>query len=115
METMLRVAPIVGLLAARAVDAALPNPVIDKPDCNPNMTVSIRYSTSLARLYLESGNGSTRGGRMTLTEIWEDLGGSAPLYAVDNGGEVSDTATGVWLLTESLYVQDGVTLQVTRA
>lgn len=50
---------------------------------------------------------------MTLTEIWEDLDGSAPLYAVDpDSGDVSDSVTGTWLLTETLYVEDGITLQV---
>ena len=52
---------------------------------------------------------------MTLTEIWEERGGKAPLYAVDpDSGDVSDTVTGTWLLTESLYVEDGITLEVTQ-
>ena len=115
--TILRVAGI-SLLAARAAiaaDTASPNDAIDKPDCDSSITVSIRYSSSSERLYLESDDGSTRGGCMTLTEIWEDLDGSAPLYAVDaDSGDVSDTATGTWLLTETLYVEDGITLQVTH-
>lgn len=50
---------------------------------------------------------------MTLTEIWDERGGKAPLYAVDpDSGDVSDTVTGTWLLTETLYVEDGITLQV---
>ena len=114
---MLRMAAIMSLLAARAAnaaDTASPNDAIDKPDCDSSITVSIRYSSSSERLYLESDDGSTRGGCMTLTEIWEDLDGSAPLYAVDaDSGDVSDTVTGTWLLTETLYVEDGITLQVT--
>lgn len=52
---------------------------------------------------------------MTLTEIWENLDGSAPLYAVDpDSGDVRNTVTGTWLLTETLYVEDGITLQVTH-
>lgn len=105
------------LLAAKVADAAdtaSPNDAIGKPDCNSRITVSIRYLSS-ERLYVESADGSTRGGCMTLTEIWEDLDGSAPLYAVDPGsGEVNNTATGTWLLTESLYVQDGIPLQVSH-
>ena len=116
--TLLQVVAIISLVAARPVDAAdtaSPNDAIDKPDCDSSITVSIRYSSSSERLYLESDDGSTRGGCVTLTEIWEDLDGSAPLYAVDaDSGEVSDTATGTWLLTESLYVEDGITLQVTH-
>eukprot|EP00904_Undaria_pinnatifida_P005798 jgi/Undpi1/2348/HiC_scaffold_13.g05731.m1 len=113
---MLRVAAALSLLAIKAADAAdtaSPNDAIDKPDCDSSITVSIRYSSSSERLYLESDDGSTRGGCVTLTEIWEERGGKAPLYAVDpDSGDVSDTATGTWLLTESLYVEDGITLEV---
>lgn len=50
---------------------------------------------------------------MTLKGIWENRSGKAPLYAVDPvSGDVSDTATGTWLLTQSLWVEDGITLQV---
>ena len=114
---MLRTAGLVmSLLAARLVDAAdtaSPNDPIPKPECDSNITVSVRYASSSERLYLESADDSTRGGCVTLTQIWESRDGRAPLYAVDSSsGDVSDTATGTWLLTESLYVQDGITLKV---
>ena len=114
--TTFRLALVASLLAGRAADAAdttSPNDAIDKPDCDSSITVSIRYASSSERLYLESDDGSTRGGCMTLTEIWDERGGKAPLYAVDpDSGDVSDTVTGTWLLTETLYVEDGITLQV---
>ena len=113
---MRRTAAIVGLLAswqAHAADTPSPNDPIAKPKCDSSITVSIRYASSSERLYLESADGSTRGGCVTLTQIWENMYGRAPLYAVDSSsGDVSDTVTGTWLLTESLYVEDGITLQV---
>ncbi|CAN0536600.1 unnamed protein product, partial [Laminaria digitata] len=70
-------------------------------------------SSGSARLYLESRDGSTRGGCVTLQQIWEEQGGKEPLYAVDpDTGDISDTVTGTWLLTEELFVEDGITLQV---
>lgn len=104
------------LLVARradAADTASPNDAIAKPDCDHSTIVSLRYSSGSERLYVESGDGSTRGGCITLTEIWEWLDGSAPLYAVDqDSGDVSNTATGTWLLTEHLWIEDGITLEV---
>lgn len=39
--------------------------------------------------------------------------GAAPLYAIEPVNHtISDVSTGTWLLTEDLYVQDGITLQV---
>lgn len=98
---------------AAAADTASPNDAIAKPECDANATVSFRYSPGSARLHVESGEGSTRGGCITLTDIWEWLDGDAPLYAVDSdSGNVSDSATGTWLLKEHLWVEDGITLQV---
>lgn len=95
------------------VDTPSPNEPIEKPDCDSDIPVTIRYASSSARLYLESGDGETRGGCVTLDQIWEARSGKAPLYAVDpDSGDVSDTITGTWLLTESLYVTDGITLKV---
>ncbi|CAN0495871.1 unnamed protein product, partial [Scytosiphon promiscuus] len=75
--------------------------------------VSIRYSSVSSRLYLESADGGTRGGCVTLVQIWQHQKGKAPLYAVDpESGDISDSATGTWLLTEELFVEDGITLQV---
>lgn len=99
--------------ASRKNDTASPNEPIPKPECDASITVSIRYSSSSARLYLESADGSTRGGCVTLQQIWEARKGKAPLYAVDSvTGAVSTTATGTWLLEEALYVEDGITLNV---
>ncbi|CAN0521641.1 unnamed protein product [Scytosiphon promiscuus] len=114
---MLRTSAIIGLLAAArradAADTASPNKAIAKPNCDSSATVSLRYSSGSERLYVESGDGSTRGGCITLEEIWERRGSTAPLYAVDpDSGDVSNTATGTWLLTEHLWIEDGITLQV---
>lgn len=114
---MLRTVAIMSFFAAArravAVDTASPNVAIPKPVCNSSTPVSIRYSSSSERLYLESADGSTRGGCVTLTDIWDSRRGKAPLYAVDPiSGDVSSTVTGTWLLRESLYVEDGITLQV---
>ena len=115
---MIRTFAVMTLLAAKGADAAntsSKNKPISKPKCNSTTKVSIRYSSSSKRLYLESANGKTRGGCVTLEDIWKDLDGSAPLYAVkSSSGDVSSTITGTWLLTESLYVEDGITLQVKK-
>ncbi|CAN0090334.1 unnamed protein product, partial [Ectocarpus sp. 13 AM-2016] len=109
---------LVGLLAATstaaAADTPSPNEPIPKPDCDSDIAVSIRYAGTTARLYLESAdNGTTRGGCVTLGQIWESRAGKGPLYAVDpESGNVSTNATGTWLLTEELYVEDGITLKV---
>ena len=114
---MLQTAVIMNLLAAaRRADAAdtdSPNDAIAKPKCDSSTPVSLRYSSGSERVYVESEDGSTRGGCVTLTDIWEWLHGSAPLYAVDpDSGDVSNTATGTWLLTEHLWIEDGITLEV---
>lgn len=102
--------------AARRADATYttsPNHAIAKPGCDVNATVSLRYSSSSKRLYVESPDGVTRGGCVTLKKIWTELGGATPLFAVNaSTGNVSDVATGTWLLTETLYVKHGITLQV---
>ena len=96
-----------------SVDTASPNDPIPKPDCDSSLDTSIRYSGTSKRLYVESGDGSTRGGCATLGEIWASQGGQGPLYAVDAAsGDISDRETGTWLLTQELYVEDGITLQV---
>lgn len=96
-------------------DTASPNEPIAKPECDASITVSIRYSSSSARLYLESADGTTRGGCVTLQQIWEARKGKAPLYAVDpTTGAVSTTSTGTWLLKEEMFVEDGITLNVGR-
>ncbi|CAN0472665.1 unnamed protein product, partial [Scytosiphon promiscuus] len=114
--TMLRMAAVMSVLVARRAaaqgDTPSPNSPIPKPECDASKTVSIQYSEGSERLSVESGDG-TRGGCVTLTEIWEYLDGAAPLFAVDPAsGDVSDTATGTWLLTENLSIEDGITLEV---
>lgn len=104
---------LVSTQQAEAEDTPSPNDAIPKPECDANATAVLRYSSSSERLYLESADGVTRGGCITLTEIWQQLAGSVPLFAVESeSGNVSRTATGTWLLTETLYVEDGITLQV---
>ena len=99
-----------GIELATAANTASPNKAIAKPKCSSSKSVSVRYSSGSKRLYLEA---SSRGACITIKEVWERLRGKAPLYAVDSSsGDVSRAATGTWLLTESLYVEDGVTLQV---
>lgn len=104
---------MVALKLAAARNTESPNDPIPKPDCDASIQVSIRYSSTSSRLYLISDDGSTRGGCVTLSQIWEKRGGKAPLYAVDSQtGDISNNATGTWLLTEELFVKDGITLQV---
>lgn len=94
-------------------DTPSPNTAIEKPECNASIPVRLRYSSTSARMYLESADGETRGGCVTIDQIWEARAGKEPLYAVDpDTGDISDTVTGTWLLTESLYVEDGITLKV---
>ena len=118
MAALLRTTAVtVSLLSAcsrvKAADTPSPNEPIAKPECDPSIAVSLRYSGTSQRLYLESPDGITRGGCITLAEIWEQLEGDPPLYAANHGsGGASRTITGTWLLTESLYVEDGITLQV---
>ena len=110
-----RRAVVLGMLAlsiANAQDTESPNKPIPKPECDESITVSIRYSSAASRLYLESADRRTRGGCVTLTQIWEHIGGNASLYAVDgDSGDISHTVTGTWLLTEELSVEDGITLK----
>ncbi|CAN0520263.1 unnamed protein product [Scytosiphon promiscuus] len=100
-------------------DTPSPNEPIPKPECDMNKTVSIRYSKTTERLYLEAGVLGERGGCVSVDQIWAARGGGAkggvkaPLFAVDpETGLYSDTITGTWLLEESLYVEDGITLKV---
>ncbi|CAM9942410.1 unnamed protein product [Ascophyllum nodosum] len=101
------------LVLAAAANTPSPNDAISKPECNSTNPISIRYAGTTARLYLESANSSTRGGCITLGDIWTERTGKAPLYAVDPVNHtISEESTGTWLLTEDLYVEDGITLQV---
>lgn len=93
---------------------AADNEAIQQPECDANKTVSVRYSSTSARLYLEAPEASSqRGGCVTLSQIFQARSGKAPLYAIDpHTGSRVEEATGTWLLTESLYVEDGITLRV---
>lgn len=94
-------------------DAAAENDPIEQPECDDSKGVSIRYSSTSKRLYLEAAESGERGGCVTLSEIFEARAGKEPLYAIDpETNDRVDTATGVWLLTDSLYVEDGITLNV---
>lgn len=112
-------AVLAAAVATRGVagDTPSPNEAIPKPECDESSPVSVRYSSTTGRLYIESAN-STRGGCVSIDQIWEARGGGTsgakpPLYAVDPvTGNISDTITGTWLLDEDLYVEDGITLRV---
>lgn len=106
-------------MSHNSTDTPSPNDPIPKPECDTNKTVSVRYSATTGRLYLEAGVVGERGGCVTIEQIWEARGGGtkagakAPLYAVDPmTGAVSENITGTWLLEEDLYVEDGITLKV---
>lgn len=91
------------------------NDPIPQPECDANKTVSIRYASTTARLYLEAAVSGDRGGCVTLTDIFEARAGQGPLYPVDPAdGTRVEAATGTWLLTEDLYIEDGITLNVSR-
>lgn len=108
--------PVVLLtLAALVASAAAHNEVIEKPECDGSKNVTIRYAGSTERLYLEAAVSGQRGGCVALTDIFNDRAGRGPLYPVDpqTGARVG-YVTGTWLLTEDLYVQDGITLNVSR-
>ena len=114
--TLRRMTALVSVLAswrAEAQDSPSPNAPIAKPQCDVAKSVSFRYTEGSERLYVEHEDGTTRGGCVTLTEIWGNQDGGTVLFAVDpDSGDASDTATGTWLLAENLSIEDGITLQV---
>lgn len=100
-------------IATWLTKAGAENEPIEEPDCDSTKSVSIRYASSSQRLYVEAGVDGESGGCVTLSDIYAVQGTSGPLYPVDpDSGDRVDTETGTWLLTESLYVEDGITLQV---
>lgn len=101
-----------GVIAAATCIFAENEP-IPQPDCDDTKTVLVRYSGNSSRLYLEAGEEGERGGCATLTQIYQVRSGKAPLYPVNpqTGGRALNP-TGVWLLTDSLLVEDGITLNV---
>lgn len=88
------------------------NEPIPQPECDATKTVSVRHSGTTKRLYLE-GVGGERGGCITLSQIYEARVGKPPIFPVDPlTGARTINATGTWLLTEDLFVEDGITLNV---
>lgn len=93
--------------------AGAENDPIDEPSCDSTKDVSIRYASSSKRLYVEAGSSGKRGGCVTLSDIYAAQEIDGPLYPVDpDSGDRVSSVTGTWLLTESLYVKDGITLNV---
>lgn len=89
------------------------NEAIEEPACDNSKAVNVRFSATSKRLYLESTDGYEGGGCVTLGQIFEARDEKAPLFAVNpSTGERVENATGTWLLTQSLYVEDGITLNV---
>ena len=79
------------------------NETIPKPECDSSKEVSIRYAASSNRVYVESLDG-TRGGRISLTQIYESLDDKSPLSPTDTDGE--------WFLESELFILDGITLEI---
>lgn len=74
-------------------------------------TVDIRYASSSARLYLESGDGE--GGEITPTEIWNAIKEKYPIfYPVNDDMSQSDVVTGKWYLEDDLYIYNDVLLNL---
>lgn len=79
------------------------NTPIPKPVCDASKEISVRYSSTSQRIYLESLDGS-RGGCASPATVHQALGDSSPLYPLETPGQ--------WKLDESLYVLDGITLNL---
>lgn len=93
---------VVALLAS-GFSWAQANTPIPKPVCDTSKEVSVRYSSTSQRIYIESLDGS-RGGCTSLSSVYQALGDTSPLYPLEKPGE--------WLLEESLYILDGITLNI---
>ncbi|CAN0030314.1 unnamed protein product [Ectocarpus sp. 4 AP-2014] len=79
------------------------NTPIPKPVCDASKEISVRYSSTSQRIYLESVDGS-RGGCASPTMVYEALGDASPLFPLETSGE--------WMLTETLHILDGITLNL---
>lgn len=100
-------------MVTRVADVAADNDVIDEPKCDSGKSVKIRYASSTKRLYVEAGSSGKRGGCATLSDVFDLRGTEGPLYPVNpSSGSRASSPTGTWLLTEDLYVEDGITLNV---
>lgn len=99
---MARLLGVVAVLATN-FSRVVANTPIPKPVCDASKTVSVRYSSTSKRIYLESVDGS-RGGCFSPSQIYNTLGPLSPLYPLETPGE--------WMLEEELYVLDGIVLNV---
>lgn len=103
VSSMVRFSCIQLLLSYGVWGATANNTPIPKPVCDASKNISVRYSSTSQRIYLESLDG-TRGGCATPTSVYEALGVTSPLYPLETPGE--------WMLDESLYVLDGIVFNV---
>ena len=100
---MVRIRGVAAVLAFGFLCACGANTPIPKPTCDSAKNITVRYSSTSRRIYLESVDGS-RGGCADPTSIYQALGPSSPLYPLETPGE--------WMLAESLYVSDGIVFKV---
>lgn len=70
------------LVLAGAGNTPSPNEPIPKPMCNSTNQISIRYSMTTARLYIESAGNGTRGGCVSLSAIWEARSGKGTHHTI---------------------------------
>jgi poly(beta-D-mannuronate) C5 epimerase len=99
---MYRFLRVVAILAS-GFSCTRANTAIPKPVCDSSKEISVRYSSTSQRIYLESVDGS-RGGCANPTTVYQALGAASPLYPLETPGE--------WMLDESLYILDGITLNI---
>lgn len=89
------------------------NGIIARQPCDSSTAISVRYAGSSRRVYVENADGR-RGGCATMTDIYNAIkhrtDALIPIYP-SNSSE-APYITGTWLLSEDLYVVDGVTLNV---
>lgn len=108
---MLALGALVGTTAPGTAFAE--NGVTPTPKCDASAMVNVRYAGTSRRLYLEKLDGK-RGGCGTLTSIYTAIRKTTnaliPIFP-SNSSE-SPTITGTWLLSQDLYVLDGITLNV---
>lgn len=97
---MTRFFSAVAVLAAGFLSIQANTP-IPKPICDASKEISVRYSSTSQRIYIESLDGS-RGGCASPSTVYQALGDASPLYPLETPGE--------WFLGESLFVSDGITL-----
>ena len=78
--------------------------------CNDSIPVSVSVSPDDQRIHVNSNH---IGGCITLTDVWKGLDKSEHLTPIDPVTKnTSSIYTGTWYLTEDLYIEDGVTLNL---